>query len=422
MRQSLLKLNFFPSTPPTNDLRQLQLQYLSTRTFIITFNLCLVTLLFYNTITPSLKKITIIKPTIQQYNQLYTTHSKTLACSCSQISIDTNKFINISFIQHQICDSVFISTEWISSIGSNLDSIPLTDFRKIGTLLLQGIGSLCALTKATIENSLKQLYSSHFISAFTVPEEFLRTQMNTLVEQFIASTTNTFTLSLLTIRDITQANGLLSAMLTNYFLTKSLLSRYIGVVAIEYGNDCNCKSSSECITQVGIHMNDSSSEPLWFVPGFFVGCFILEALRHSRLECFYNQSCLHEIRNYLSTDSWIDPLPLTQSDSSRFNPSTLFGDMVDKLLVDAWNWTISFDDYFDQCQPKECIYTDNQRNNPIAIITSLISLSGGLMTALKLLVPKSVIAVLYLYGFIKKNRVHSSEDQNPSQDIVVEEI
>ena len=409
VRQYFYKLNLFPSKPPTNNHQQLRLQYMSTKTFLVTFNLCLMILLFYNAIISLMKRVIVANPTMKQYDQLYTMYSKTLTCPCTDISIDVEVFVSVTYSQHQICDSVYISSEWISSIGYTDDSFWLDDFRYIGPLMFQGIRSLCELARATIENNLKQFYSSHFISALTISQEIFRIQVNTLVEQFIAMTTNRFNLALTTVRGITQANALLSAMLTDCILTLNGDLSGITTARRSYGGNCFCTFSSQCITQTGLYQH-GSAETSWSVPGFYVGCYILEALRQSRLECLYNQSCLTDFRTHLRSNAWMDPSVLTQSDSSRFQPNTLFGDIVDKLLVDAWNWTIIYDNYFDKCQPRECSYTETYRNDMLTIITTLISLIGGVTTALRLLIPVVINALFRLYQIRKQNRVSLSQD------------
>ena len=421
VHRHLLQLNLSPSTPPTNNPQQLRRQYLSTRTFLITFSLSLLALLFYNATITSMATITFSNPTLTQYHQLHDLHSKTLTCPCSKISISDHVFVNISYARHQICDSFYTTSEWIFYLGSTDSYLMLKDFRNLGSLMFQGIQSLCELSQATIENSLEQLYSSHFVSALLVSEKLFRIEVNGLVEQFVASTTNTFALSLLTIRDITQANALLSAMLTNYELVAHTDSSYVAVGERKYDNGCDCRFSSQCTTQLRIDI-DGSDTSAWFVPGFYYGCYILEGLRQSSLECLYNQSCLNELINHLPSHDWTDVTPLDPSTSSRFDANTPFGKIVDELLVDAWNWTITYDHYFDQCQPKECSYIVTQRNDVITIITTVISLTGGLMTALKLIMPIIINAVFYSFGRRKKQLIHPCRMRDARHDITVEQI
>jgi beta-lactamase regulating signal transducer with metallopeptidase domain len=65
--------------------------------------------------------------------------------------------------------------------------------------------------------------------------------------------------------------------------------------------------------------------------------------------------------------------------------------VVDQLMVQQWNQSKMYDRYYNACQPAECIYTHQTKNNPIYIITTLIGLLGGLITVLKLIVPRLVI-------------------------------
>jgi hypothetical protein len=76
-----------------------------------------------------------------------------------------------------------------------------------------------------------------------------------------------------------------------------------------------------------------------------------------------------------------------------FTPESTVGAILDKLMVDAWNWSAVYADYFAACQPKECTYTVTGRNDAIYIVTTVVGLIGGLVTVLKFMVPRLVSAL-----------------------------
>jgi hypothetical protein len=49
-----------------------------------------------------------------------------------------------------------------------------------------------------------------------------------------------------------------------------------------------------------------------------------------------------------------------------------------------------YDNYYNACQPAQCIYTHQTKNDIIYIVTTLVGLVGGLITVLKLVVPRLV--------------------------------
>ena len=57
------------------------------------------------------------------------------------------------------------------------------------------------------------------------------------------------------------------------------------------------------------------------------------------------------------------------------------------LFIQSWNNKSSFQSYFHQCHPLKCQYTYQSRLTLIYIITTIIELTGGLITALRLLAP-----------------------------------
>ncbi|CAF3657481.1 unnamed protein product [Adineta steineri] len=65
-------------------------------------------------------------------------------------------------------------------------------------------------------------------------------------------------------------------------------------------------------------------------------------------------------------------------------------ELVDELMVEEWNSSTIYDGYYNECQPSKCSYSYQTRNDLIYIITTVIGLVGGLITVLKLIVPRVV--------------------------------
>jgi hypothetical protein len=120
------------------------------------------------------------------------------------------------------------------------------------------------------------------------------------------------------------------------------------------------------------------------MPGFFVGCFPLRALLQSTLECFYNQTCIDIVRDLTQAiqDFRVDVTPLNAARSFR---NETINSVVNKLFVDDWSQSISFDKYFTSCAPQSCTYEYIGRRNLISLITSVISIYGGLSTGLQII-------------------------------------
>ena len=231
----MLGLNLFPSIPPTTNQHTLRIQRISTRIFIILLVLSLTVLLLYTSTVRVTRTVTVQAPNLDQYSSLYRLHSQTLACPCTKIAINYKAFLRINHTAHQICSSVYISDQWITYVSSCLTGlIWLDDFRYTSPHTFQTLQIVCQLAKKSISARLEEFYSNNYVSAVATPSAQFRLQLGTLIEQFISSTTNNFLLSLELIRDTTQANVLLSALMTNYYLSLNHDTGSIDVYPIVY--------------------------------------------------------------------------------------------------------------------------------------------------------------------------------------------
>ncbi|CAF4276946.1 unnamed protein product, partial [Adineta steineri] len=200
--------NLFPSTPPSTDEHQLRNQRISTRIFIILLTLSLTVLILYTSLINVTKTTDINSPTIIQYSQLYSTYPQTLTCACTQVSVNYDKFIQVSYTLHQICTSIFTTDFWTDYlINASLTlSLSRDDFRSSGSFTFQALNTFCQLSNQTISNRLTQFYSSQYVSVSVTPLQVLHSQSQAFVSQFISSMANDFSLSILTIRETTQSN------------------------------------------------------------------------------------------------------------------------------------------------------------------------------------------------------------------------
>ena len=60
--------------------------------------------------------------------------------------------------------------------------------------------------------------------------------------------------------------------------------------------------------------------------------------------------------------------------------------MINRLMVEAWNWSAVYENYYNRCQPVMCTYTVITRNDAIYIVTTMFGLIGGLMNILKIVI------------------------------------
>lgn len=70
--------------------------------------------------------------------------------------------------------------------------------------------------------------------------------------------------------------------------------------------------------------------------------------------------------------------------------------LMDTLMVDRWNSSVSFIHYYAICATPSCTYVVTERANLIYIITTIIGLYGGLSAAFEIIIPVLVKIWRYL--------------------------
>jgi len=93
--------------------------------------------------------------------------------------------------------------------------------------------------------------------------------------------------------------------------------------------------------------------------------------------------------------------------SNLSSPNATVQSLVDALLVDQWETSVTYEQYYAACAPLSCTYIANKQPNALYMAAIIISLYGGLTTALKLLVPLFV-KIGYNLMMYRRQRVEPS--------------
>jgi hypothetical protein len=402
-KQFCQNLNLFPSIPPSTNEYDCRNERISTRVFIFFFILILAILLFYISFVNVTKTVNIKTPTLSQYSHLYATYPQTLTCACTTISINYGKFLGIEYSFHQVCSSVFVTENWTDYLATFADDnlMSLEDFRWTSSHTFQALSVFCNVMNETISDNLFLFYSNQYVSAFVVPSELFQTQITSLVDQFKSSIINSFLLSFSTIGSMSQGNSLFSALQTNYNLQIPHDDGVIHLSGSVY-DSCHCDRSATCVEPSAI-FNISSNTIVFTVPGLYIGCFVIEALLQSTLECFYDQRCINQLQFYMVSSSPMNVTALDSSLPSQYFINSTIEDLINHLMVEQWNSSLMYDNYYKECQPAQCTYTYVTKNDIIYIVTTLIGLVGGLITVLKFVVPRLV--KLFVRYILRQRRV-----------------
>ena len=168
--------------------------------------------------------------------------------------------------------------------------------------------------------------------------------------------------------------------------------------------DCICAQDIDCRQSAGFYnisfifysgSNTLINDDLMYkIPGYVVGCSSFDSLLLSTLECF------SIVLNYIETiyiwnvedPQWFNVRPLIyNSNSSHFPPNTSISEIVRNVMIEQWNVSFSYEDFYKTCAPNSCTYNELvYSQSAIDIIVSLISMIGGLIVLLRLITPHIV--------------------------------
>ena len=393
-------INTFESVPPSVDPHTLHNQTISTWLFILLLISSIAVLLFYNTFVPVQKTFTVQQPTYDQYLDLFSKYSNNLQCPCKTVSVTYDRFLQVNYTSHYICSSFLVSEQWIQYLVrlNNRGPFYPSDFRAVSRPTFQALRSFCQLADETIENSLTSFYETQYVSAYLTASELFHQQNAAQIQQFQLSTTKTFVSSLSLIRQTTQANALLAGTQGNFNLFLWPSDYYLRSLRTAYSG-CSCGETPSCFAPAVIYNTNRYAPTLFVVPGFYSGCYTIESLLVSSFQCFYDEQCFNKLTYYVNSTLKINTTVLNASLSTKFTANSTVGEMMNDLMVEQWNSSITFAKYYDECKPSECSYTIGSRNDAIFIATTVFGLVGGLVTILRIIVPR-------LIDYIRRKKSH----------------
>ena len=188
------------------------------------------------------------------------------------------------------------------------------------------------------------------------------------IKSFQHITTNTFKQSLQIIIDIILGSQLMSIYETNwYFIPDPNGSNIFYTKSKSYG-ECSCGTSRSIYCTDSLIINENI-----IIDGMFIGCLPITSLRLSSLECFYNQTCLAQIQQAFNLHN-MSINSLNPLQSSQYSVNTALNKIIDNLMLENWTYEINYTEYFKHCNLQKCTYSIMQRNNPLVVFTTLVSL------------------------------------------------
>lgn len=393
-------LNFFESH--SNDATVLRNERTSTRVYIILVIGCLLTFAVYNVFHLKTTSITVITPELTKYDHLESIYKASLRCPCTRVSVPYGRLTTISASFHQICSSQFIEPIWLDFLFTefgNWTPFIRYDFRIRSFAYFDLLAALCDLSRTTINNNVNKFLNSMFISNELLSRRRFAETINATIFDFRSATTDRFARAFHLVRDVNHVNAYVSGYETNWYW-RVRQARPFATIPMQshlYSGPestfCACSTRSDCSISAAIY-SSTNSVPTFMVPGFVLGCTPLDSLFQSTLECFFNQTCIDLLQYYyrMTDNYFVDLLTVNVSamntaQTSRFMPNTSVADIVDALFVENWTTTMSYETFYNACQPVYCVYSRVQRNDFFHIVTFILELYTGLTTVLRFIVP-----------------------------------
>ncbi|CAF1384653.1 unnamed protein product [Adineta ricciae] len=407
-------------------------QLVSTRIFISLLILSILVIILSTSFTIQAQIFTVNYPSEDVFNQLSMKSplNLTLTCLCQQSSINQGEIVSFNPSYHPICSSQFVNETFLLSLSDIYvsDYYPL-DYRLMLSSHIQFLQIFCRTINEKVIDVLRKFSSEYFITTQVLSFENLQTQLAILVKQLQQNTMALYKYVNDFIWYNIFYNVLLTGLRSNVFIVSQDANSGLSYSADQYGtvsNSCNCRKDDTCvhpayiyndtgrIGNVGIFgTTDENSHVMLILPNLKVGCFPYKSLLSSTFQCFYNQSCLNSLQEYIQSFSLISPLK-----PSRFAPETLLNDLLNSLLIESWNEVYNFSRYYEICSPKLCTYSYDRSFNMLYMVVTVISLFGGLKVILFLSTP-------FLIRFFKRidrfffhrnqiTNIESNENQNES--------
>ncbi|CAF1557465.1 unnamed protein product [Adineta ricciae] len=399
--KKLLNMNIYINN--STDQQEIQYEIYATRIYIVLLILSLIIVAMYTLLIKEIHRKIIQNPTEFEYIQLEEIYFNSLSCPCQSTSIAYRNILNFDVQYHQICSSDFLSNEWIDYTTYSSQSIDLfyyvLDFRNYVTIHFQSLLMFCQQAKQTFEYNKKNFLQTQLINSQLLSPNLFETEINVSIEIWQTNLLNQFTHTIQFILATTRGNQLINEQNVAFY-KNSDVNKFI-LIQLLY-NDCFCGFNQSCYSSMSIYNKSESYGyyPLYTIPNFNIGCFLIDALLTSTLECFYNFSCLYEIDKYM-WKSLGELFHFNPLNSNLNSPNETIEIILNRLMIDKWIINKSFSSYYKTCAPLSCTIEYIGYNDILFVLITITGLFGSLSFIWKIF-----IWIILKLIITKKNRIY----------------
>ncbi|CAF3662865.1 unnamed protein product [Adineta steineri] len=341
-------------TDPASVLKQ---QKYTTWLYILLLIVSFYILLYTALMKPEQRTITEFDVTPVVFEQLYRDHVETLSCPCSTITVPLKLFVSNTIKHHPVCESIFISKEWIEALHfENASRYGTGDFRTTASSQFKILASLCSLSQDIVSQNLLDLDNSEFINNYLLSQDQVHDKVNGTIEFFKNGASNRIISFLNYLRTTTRADYLISALNTNYLVafdyskwTYLLISgetaysdKFSDASSNEEPIGCSSKNPMSTVGFLEISQSKLYRDRLrWsrptlnatLVSGFFTACTPLEAILQSTLDCLYNVTCLQFLTKYFPA---MNQVCMKLTDQFLYGGLTIILRLIAPFLINIW--------------------------------------------------------------------------------------
>ncbi|CAF1073526.1 unnamed protein product [Adineta steineri] len=301
---------------PRDREKIIQHQRYATRLYVILFIVAFYVLIMATVMNPQTRLITVSDITPTLFDHLRSDYSQDLSCPCSTISVPYKAFVSNIVSFDPVCTSIFTSQQWIEALYLTNASVYIAfDFRATANSQFELLAALCSFSNDTISQSIANIDNSQLISIQLLSEDQVQSQVNSTIKVIQNNLQSQLTSILQFLQMTTQSNGLMSALNTAFYLSIGLLTgNYDTVFYFQRLSNSGPSCETESIKFPAGFYSISYVNPLDFangydgsqnfsntseiVSGFFSGCYPLDALLASTLDCLYDGSCFKALLKY----------------------------------------------------------------------------------------------------------------------------
>ena len=413
--RSIRNINLFKT--PLSDETSVHQQRIYTLVYLLLFISTLGTLLFYNAVIERAVSETVPFPSIANYEHLRSLYPNSVNCPCAQISIPYHVFVTELYVNffHQACSTrvVYLGISYGEAGIEGTTFIYGKQFKSWKGFFVDSLAQLCALAQDSVNNSIAAFSTSTILVNQVMSHVQFMTEINEVIYRFQRKTAISFGRTLDLIRTTIQGNALTDLYSSSWTFVVadkdkgnnvSFLTVPITYNLTDANTTCSCATSRSCATPAQVLNGDGTTNLT--IEGLVFGCYILETVLQSSLSCFHSLACINGFRRVASRYS---PRSLERyhnrtgnaielnASLSRFHMHDKIETIAHEMFIESWISNVSYERFFNSCAPRYCIYSYHYRFDALDLLTTFLSVFGGLSVALRFITP-------YLIKVIKNFR------------------